>query len=110
MPVLQILMNEVIISTQMPDSWKEANISLIPKEGHDLSNFKNYRPISLLNNDYKLYANILADRLNFFKQNYIGEDQAGFLPNRQIKGNVKIVLDAIEYYDNNLKRRYVFYS
>uniref|UniRef100_A0A2D4IBW1 Reverse transcriptase domain-containing protein n=1 Tax=Micrurus lemniscatus lemniscatus TaxID=129467 RepID=A0A2D4IBW1_MICLE len=40
--------NEVIVEARTPDFWKEAYITLIPKEGADANQVKNYRPISLL--------------------------------------------------------------
>lgn len=59
---------------------ERCNISLIPKEGQDLTNAKNYRPISLLNNDYTLFTRILAERIKFFLQHFIGEDCGGSSP------------------------------
>uniref|UniRef100_A0A670JV61 Receptor protein-tyrosine kinase n=1 Tax=Podarcis muralis TaxID=64176 RepID=A0A670JV61_PODMU len=41
--------------------------------------FKNYRPISLLNVDYKIFADILAKRLKKVLIGEIHKDQAGFL-------------------------------
>ena len=38
-------------------------ITLIPKDGQDLTKVKNYRPISLLNSDYKILSKILTSRL-----------------------------------------------
>lgn len=49
-------MNEIIRTKEFLQTWKEANISLIPKEGTDLKDPKNYKPISLLNNDYKIFT------------------------------------------------------
>lgn len=38
-------------------------ITLVPKKDKDRTNLKNWRPISLLNFDYKLVANVLANRI-----------------------------------------------
>jgi hypothetical protein len=42
---------------------KRGVITLIPKEGKDHTNIKNWRPITLLNTDYKLLTKALAVRL-----------------------------------------------
>uniref|UniRef100_A0A670Z4I1 Reverse transcriptase domain-containing protein n=1 Tax=Pseudonaja textilis TaxID=8673 RepID=A0A670Z4I1_PSETE len=61
-PLLEV-MNEVMLKKIIPKTWSEAYITLIPKEEADLLQIKNYRPISLLNADYKIFASILAKRL-----------------------------------------------
>uniref|UniRef100_A0A670Z2R6 Reverse transcriptase domain-containing protein n=1 Tax=Pseudonaja textilis TaxID=8673 RepID=A0A670Z2R6_PSETE len=61
-PLLEV-MNEVMSKKIIPKTWSEAYITLIPKEEADLLQIKNYRPISLLNADYKIFASILAERL-----------------------------------------------
>lgn len=68
----------VMMKTELPSSWNQASITLIPKENLDLTSVKNYRPISLLNTDYKLFAKILANRVKKFLMNYINEELAGF--------------------------------
>lgn len=57
---------------------KGANITQIPKEGQDLTSTRNYRPISLLNNGYKLFTTILVERLKIILQEFIHKDQCGF--------------------------------
>lgn len=47
-----------------------------------------YRPITLLNSDYKLYTNILADRLKVILRHIIHDDQSGFIPGRHSVTNV----------------------
>ena len=47
---------------KMPDDWHMARIALIFKKG-DVQDCGNYRPISLLNFAYKVYARILLNRL-----------------------------------------------
>jgi excinuclease UvrABC nuclease subunit len=46
----------------LPFSQRNAIISLIYKKG-DKDDLKNYRPISLTNVDYKIFAQVLARRL-----------------------------------------------
>lgn len=60
---LKILMNKILEDGRIPATWQAANIVLIPKQGTTQESVNNYQPISLLNNDYKLYAGILANRL-----------------------------------------------
>uniref|UniRef100_A0A803TSI0 Reverse transcriptase domain-containing protein n=1 Tax=Anolis carolinensis TaxID=28377 RepID=A0A803TSI0_ANOCA len=103
-------MNLALTERIIPESWKEAEIIMIHKEGKDPSDVRNYRPISLLNTDYKIFTKILANRLTEFLQMWIGEDQAGFLPNRGTKENVRIIVDAIEYYDQNCQIEVGFLS
>uniref|UniRef100_R4GAU6 Reverse transcriptase domain-containing protein n=1 Tax=Anolis carolinensis TaxID=28377 RepID=R4GAU6_ANOCA len=107
-PQLQKVMNIIRNQKKMPDTWKEASITVIHKENNDPEEVKNYRPISLLNIDYKIFSNIIADRLKKFLTNWIKDDQVGFLPNRHIKDNIRIVLDLIEYYEANNQREMIF--
>uniref|UniRef100_R4GAV9 Reverse transcriptase domain-containing protein n=1 Tax=Anolis carolinensis TaxID=28377 RepID=R4GAV9_ANOCA len=98
-PLLKEVLNNILEKSTLPKSWEHANITLIHKENTDPAEIKNYRPISLLNHDYKIFAIIMAERLKTFMTNWISEDQTGFLPNRQIKDNIRILIDTIEYYE-----------
>ena len=48
---LKNVMNNIFKEGNMPESWKESLITLIPKPGVDHQLINNYRPISLLNRD-----------------------------------------------------------
>lgn len=72
------IMNEALQGKDIPDSWEEAAITLIHKEGLDALDVRNKRPIFLLKTDYKIYASILANRLKDYLVDYIDEDQVGF--------------------------------
>uniref|UniRef100_A0A670JHB3 Reverse transcriptase domain-containing protein n=1 Tax=Podarcis muralis TaxID=64176 RepID=A0A670JHB3_PODMU len=87
--------NNILRGEKAPETWKDASITLIPKLEHDRSDVKNYRPISLLNVDYKILANILANRLKKVLTEYIHKDQAGF-HGRHMKDNIRNITDILE--------------
>jgi len=58
----------------MPLSWKKTVIVLIPKCNNP-SKPKQFRPISLCNNLYKLVAMIIVKRLKLVLENLISEEQ-----------------------------------
>ena len=69
---------------QLSDSQRRGIISLIPKEGKDELLLKNWRPISLLNVDYKIATKVIANRMKNVLVSVISNDQTVFLPNRYI--------------------------
>jgi len=72
-------------------------IILIPKPNKDHRYLDNLRPITLLNNDYKIFTHVLVNRLKEGFNGVINEFQSGFLKGRSIHNNVRIVLDLTEY-------------
>jgi exonuclease III len=73
---------------EMSISQKQGIISLIPKPNKDSSKLKNWRPITLLNQDYKYLAKCLANRCRKILPDIISPDQTGFVPNRLIGTNI----------------------
>lgn len=59
-PTLMRAFNGVLETKTIPPSWREAIISIIPKENKDKLDCGNYRPVSVLNIDYKLFTSILC--------------------------------------------------
>lgn len=62
-PKLKDTFNHVLKTGITPPSWREAVISLIPKEGKDKLDCGSYPPISVLNQDYNIFTHVLAKRI-----------------------------------------------
>ena len=71
-------------------------ITLIHK-GNERELLKNYRPISLANTDYKILAFVLAHRLQKVLNDIINLDQNGYIKQRFIGNNIRLVDDIINY-------------
>ena len=80
---------------------RRAILTLLPKSDKDIRLLKNWRPISLLNTDYKILAKLLANRLQKVIPSLVSEDQSGYIKGRYIGENIRLILDIIEY--TNLK-------
>uniref|UniRef100_A0A8C5QB08 Reverse transcriptase domain-containing protein n=1 Tax=Leptobrachium leishanense TaxID=445787 RepID=A0A8C5QB08_9ANUR len=72
-----------------------ATVTLLPKPGKDLDQCSDYRPISLLNQDVKLFAKVLATRLKPFIPGLVHVDQTGFIPGREAKDSTVRAVNSI---------------
>ena len=72
-------------------------IKLIPKKDAELYFIKNWRPITLLNTDYKIAAKSIANRIKLVLPNLINYDQTGFLKGRFIGENIRLIDSIIQY-------------
>ena len=84
-------------SGQLSPSQKKGVITLIPKKDKDLTELKSWRPLSLLNTDYKILAKILANRLKPALSDIINPDQIGYMKNRFCGENTRLIADVIDY-------------
>ena len=78
---------------------EEELISLIPKKDSYRSELTGWRPITLLNVDYKILAKCIAKRIEPFLPKLIHSDQTGFMKDRFIGQNVRLLNDLMEYTD-----------
>ena len=80
----------------LPESMRECDIVLLfKKDERDI--ISNYRPISVLNCDYRFLARVLVRRLNPVAQHLVHPDQTGFIKNRLISDNGILLNSLLEY-------------
>jgi hypothetical protein len=60
-----------------PESWQKSLVIPLHKKG-DIKKCENYRGISLFNSGYKIYANIIKNKLYDYYKDKLGEEQNGF--------------------------------
>ena len=72
-------------------SQRRGVIRLIPRKDSDPHFIKNWRPITLLNCDYKIAAKAIANRVKKVLPNILNEDQTGFIKGRTIGENIKLI-------------------
>ncbi|HMP31662.1 MAG TPA: reverse transcriptase domain-containing protein, partial [Saprospiraceae bacterium] len=73
--------------------WKLGRISLIPKKG-DLNDMENWRPISVLNIEWKIFTGLINDTLYEEWETKMGPTQIGFRKKRWIHEN-HLILQAV---------------
>ena len=95
-PLLNQSFNNAFIRKQLSSSQSVALIKLIPKIPKPTS-VKDWRPIALLNTDYKILSSIISNRLKPILNSIISPEQQCGLPNRQIFNNHLNILSAINY-------------
>ena len=82
---------------ELSSTQKEGVIICIPKGNKDKQLLKNWRPISLLNVVCKIGSACIANRLKVVLPTLIKEDQTGFMANRFIGDNIRLIHDLICY-------------
>ena len=92
--------NEAFNRGSLSVSQKRGTITLIPEGDENLSDLKNWRPISLLNIDYKILSKALAKRMEQYLPKLIHSDQTGFVNGRYIGQNIRLLSDIMDFLDS----------
>ncbi len=87
--------NNSIALGELSVTQKHGIVTLLPKEGKSKLYLKNWRPITLLNSDYKIFSGILSTRLQNVLQRIIGHTQNGFIKGRDISECSRFIYDTI---------------
>ena len=105
---LKLLFKKVIdqikISKKLLTSKRQAVIKLIEKKDRDKRFIKNWRPISLLNIDYKIISKLFATRLKDVLPSLISSEQTAYVAKRFIGEGGRLISDILEMSDKlNIK-------
>ena len=75
----------------------------------DCTIIKNYRPITVLNTDYRLYTSILCARLLRVLGPVVRAHQLAFLPGRLIDDNIRLVQALIDTYKEGAENYHILF-
>ena len=78
-------------------------LTLIPKKDRDATHIKNWRPITLMNTDHKIYAKALANRIKPTLESLISQHQTGYMHSRFTGMNIRKLMDILLYMWNKMR-------
>lgn len=90
------LFNNALLRGEYPPSWYRTVMILLHKKG-DPQRLSNWRPLSLINCDAKLFTKVLANRLNGILPRLLTPYQTGFVRGRAIADNGMILSCAMDH-------------
>ena len=93
---LRELLNHWWVEEEIPEETLRARVVLIYKKG-DTSLYENYRPISLLNTTYKVFAAILKMRLAEGLDQWLQKTQYGFRQGKGTSNAIHLIRRIAEY-------------
>ena len=95
-PLLVEVFNECLSTSELCDSMKSSITRLVYKKD-DRRNLKNWRPISLLNVDYKICLKAISLRLSKVLDTIIDPDQTCSVPGKSIASNLVLLRDVLDH-------------
>ena len=105
--LLKILFDTIYKKGQLTETQQLSYITIIPKTKTNSTNMKDYRPISLLNTDYKILTKSLANKIKPLLTTLIHPDQTCSIPGRNIEQNTHFIRDLIDYTEQTNTKTYI---
>ena len=96
-PQLLDVINSCFASGKLCESMRASATCLVYKKRGDIKNLKNWRPISLLNTDYKIASKAITLRLSKVLDSIIDPDQTCSISGRTISNDTTTLRDTLEY-------------
>ena len=89
-PILTKVINESHEVGCFPPGFSDGTISILYKK-KERDDPRNYRPITLLNGDYKVMTRVLATRMNKAVVQFVSDPQNGFVPDSFLPENIMLL-------------------
>ena len=99
--LLNELYNNILITETSTKAMNMGIITLIYKNKGSMEDLKNWRPITLLNIDYKILTKILTNRLKLIETKIINNLQSSGILNKTIINNALNIENIIKYIEEN---------
>ena len=87
-------MSHALDKGELSTVQKRGIITVVHKGG-DRNNLGNWRPISLLNTDYKIFSKVISLRIQKVMDILINNLQKGFLKGRNISELIRLIDDSL---------------
>ena len=84
---------------KLSNSQRQGVITLLNKKGKDRLQLNNWRPISLLNVDYKILSKVISERIKMVMPKLVHINQTGFIADRHIGDAIRTLIDIVEHCD-----------
>lgn len=84
--LMKQVFKDALCMQRTPESWRKSVVVLLPKKG-DRTSLRNWRPISLICTDAKVFTRMLTARVASLMDKMINRYQTGFLHDRFIGDN-----------------------
>ena len=88
-PILLEAWKHSVKTGTLPTSHLESTITLLPKEGKDTIDIKNWRPITLSNCDSKIITKALSLKTSKVLESIIDPSQTAYVPGRSVSDNLR---------------------
>mgnify|MGYP002804334809 CR=1 FL=1 len=95
-PKLTVIHEVVQEGGLLPDTTRETLIVSVPKPQSDILDVAAYRPLFMLNMDYKILSKVLTNRLQPHLTVLIHSDQNGLIPQHNTSSNIRRLFRVLD--------------
>jgi hypothetical protein len=92
---------------ELPASMRTSYITLLCKKPEQRQFLSNWRPISLLNVDYKIISRVLVGRIRKILEHIVNKNQTSAVPGRSVINNMTTIRDVMAFYRETNRGLYV---